>query len=249
MAYSPKTNWRNNDIVTPNDLNRIERGIAESSSPSDDIVFYISPDGSDTTGTGDGNTPFRTIQKAIDSFPTSNNESKLFVIKIAEGQYPGFTMSTPKKVEVSVVGNVQIMGDVVLNAGTLFFADETDAGVYIMDSRIIMTGGELISMIQLAVTTSTQIEAVDTIAVDCSCGSKLSVHSELIVTHHTTAVKCSHSTITLKRMMTDATPTGVICECGIVQIGDDVIQASAAKFVTQDGGRIYVGAQTNMPNY
>lgn len=248
MPYNAKTNWRNNDIVTPEDLNRMEQGIADSASPADDILFYVYENGSDETGTGDINKPFRTIQKAIDAIPTSNNLSKLCYIKVGAGQYPGFTMSTPKKVEFIIQGDVQIMSDVVINAGTVFFADEADAAVYLTDSQIIMSGGNFMSMIMVGVTTSDQNVPLDAVAVDCSAGSKFGVHADLVITHHTTAVRCSHSHVHLKRMMTDKTATGIVCECGIVQLGDDVLQATT-KFITQDGGRIYVGAQTNMPNY
>lgn len=248
MPFNSKTNWRANDIVMPDDLNRIERGIAESASPADDVIVYVAPEGNDETGTGEGTKPFRTIQKAIDSFPTSNNLSKLCVIKVAPGQYSGFTMSTPKKVEFSVQGEVQILSDVVLNSGSIFFADETDANVYLVGCRIIMSGGNLMSMIPLAVTTLDQNVPYDGIAIDCASGSTFGVHADLIITNHTTAIRCSHSHMTLKRMLTDKTATGIVCQCGIVQLGDDVLQAST-KFITQDGGRIYVGAQTKLPEY
>lgn len=249
MAYNPKTNWRNNDIVTPEDLNRIERGIAESASPADDVILYIAPSGSDDTGTGQIDKPFRTFQKAIDTLPICNGLGKLCVIKIAEGQYPGFIMCADKRIELSAQGTIQILGDVIINDGTLIFVDETGGEVYLIDSTLTMTGGNFMSMIQTAVTTSDQISPRDGVAIDCSVGSKFGVHADLIITHRLTAIRCSHSHMTLKRLLTDATPTGIVCECGIVQLGDDVIQASAAKFVTQDGGRIYVGAQSSTPNY
>lgn len=38
MAFEPKTNWQTNDIVKPEDMNRIEQGIYDAS-------FFFSEDG------------------------------------------------------------------------------------------------------------------------------------------------------------------------------------------------------------
>ena len=248
MPYSAKTNWRNNDIVTPDDLNRIEQGLADVASPKDDIILYVSAAGDDNTGTGDMNSPFRTVQKAIDALPPCNALGKACVIKIYEGEFAGFTLSAFKQIDVVVQGIVQFKGDIIINSGSMTFVDETDAQVYLIDARLYMNGGKLTSFIPIGITTSAQSSQYNGIAINCANGSIFGVHADTTITHHTTAISCSHSYINLKRMLTDQTSTGIVCECGITQLGDDVIQAST-KFVTRDGGRIYVGAQTNVPNY
>ena len=248
MPYNAKTNWRNNDIVTPSDLNRIEQGIAESASPADDLILFVEPGGSDETGTGTSEKPFRTIQKAIDSFPTSNNFSKLCVIKMPEGDYPGFTLSAAKKIEISTQGTILITGDIVVNAGSITFVDESDTSVNLIGGRVLIGGGEFTSMVMLAVTTEGQVGQITAPGIECSANGHFGVHADTVVTNHDVAISCFHGYVNLKRLMTDKTPTGIMCECGIVQLGDDVIQATT-KFVTKNGGRIYVGAQTNMPNY
>lgn len=243
MAYDAKTNWRNNDIVTADDLNRIERGIADSASPADDRVIYVAADGSDATGTGELTKPFRTIQKAIDSFPTSNNLSKLCVISLGEGSYPGFTLSAFKRIEVSTHGEILITGDIVISAGKLTIVEESDTSVYIMGGAITMTGGYFECLVMLGITNESMS---DKVAVNCTGSSHFSVPAEMVVANCITAINCAHSFMTIRRLLTDVITTGIICDCGIVQLGDDVIQATTAKFVTKNGGRIYVGAQLNM---
>lgn len=246
MAYNAKTNWRNNDIVTPDDLNRIERGIADSASPAEDVSVYVAPSGNDTTGTGEVDKPFRTIQKAIDSLPDVNKMSKLCIIKLAEGQYPGFTLSCSKRIEISAQGEIQILGDVVLNSGRITFVEEPDAELYVLGGKIVMNGGYFVSRIMLGITN--QEGMVTGVAIECNEGSYFAAYGDMVIANHTTGITCAHSHMYLHRLLTDIITTGIICDCGIVQIGDDVIQASA-KFVTQHGGRIYVGAQTDTPNY
>lgn len=246
MAYNAKTNWRNNDIVMPDDLNRIEKGIADIASPEDDASIYVAPSGSDTTGTGDADRPFRTIQKAIDSLPATNKMNKLFIIKLAEGQYPGFTLSSFKRIEISAQGEIHILGDVVINSGKITFVEESDTSIYVLGSKIIMNGGHFVCRVMLGITN--QEGMMNEPAVECYEGSYFAAYSDMIIANHSTGIICSHSNMQLHRLLTDVITTGVICDCGIVQIGDDVVQASA-KFVTQHGGRIYVSAQTNTPNY
>ena len=246
MPYSAKTNWRNNDIVTPDDLNRMEKGIADSASPAEDVSLYIAPSGNDDTGTGEVDKPFRTVQKAIDSFSANNALGKLCILKMAEGSYPGFTLSCFKRIEISAEGEIQITGDIVINSGRLTFVEESDTGIYLVGGRVIMNGGYFVCGVTLGITN--QGGMVNAIAVECSESSHFATYSDVIVANYATAIKCSHSYISLHRFMTDVITTGIICDCGIVQIGDDVIQAST-KFITQNGGRIYVGAQTKMPEY
>ena len=246
MPYNARTNWRNNDIVTPDDLNRIEKGIAESASPDASISFYVSPSGDDTAGTGEQGNPFKSIQKAIDSFPSNNALGKSYTIELEEGNYTGFRLAAFKAITINVSGQVSITGNVTISEGRLTFMGDAEASVTVVNGRIAMGGGDLTAMISLGVTYTDIVSTAN--AIDCSSGAKFTSTSDVIVANFKTAVRCAYSHIHLKRLLTDVITTGIVCECGIVQIGDDVIQAST-KFITQQGGRIYVGSQTNMPNY
>lgn len=246
MPYNAKTNWRNNDIVTPEDLNRIEKGIADSASPDASITFYVSPSGDDTAGTGEEHNPFRSIQKAIDSFPSNNSLGKSYSIELQEGEYTGFRLAAFKAITINVSGEVQITGNITISEGRLTFMGDAEAGITVVNGRIVMGGGDLTAMITLGVTYLDTTSNSN--AIDCSSGAKFTSTSDVIVAKFKTAVKCSYSHIHLKRLLTDVIDTGIVCECGVVQIGDDVIQAST-KFVTQKGGRIYVGAYASPEMY
>ena len=275
MAYSSKTTWKTNDIVKPEDLNRIEKGIADahrdkadatmsnvtsanfatkakesniSVFPTAGVKLYVSSTGSDTAGNGSSSAPFRTIQKALNTFEDSNNLNVAYTLEIAGGDYLGFTINSSKSITAYVTGQVVIAGDIKINSGNLRIVTTTssDTSFVISDGSVSMQGGNFYCSVYMGVTRPTLTTAA---AIECSRGAQFNVQNELIIANHTIGINCSNSRATIRRILTDVISTGIICDNGIVQLGDEVIQASVAKYVTQYGGRIFVGAQTNIPNY
>ena len=57
-----------------------------------DLIYYVSSEGSDTIGSGSEDSPFLTIQKAIDEMP-SNLNGKTVTVFVGEGTFQPFTVS------------------------------------------------------------------------------------------------------------------------------------------------------------
>lgn len=90
MAWqNPKTDWAAADGVRNTDFNRIESNILELYNTAlihSAVTVYVSPSGSDTTGNGTNELPYRTITKALQVIPRNlNGESA--AINVAAGTY------------------------------------------------------------------------------------------------------------------------------------------------------------------
>lgn len=270
MAYSPKLNWVNNDIVKPEDLNRIERGIFNSADitlsnvqgadflqkanqsgvatgPLSDVQIYVSPQGDDAGGNGSSQRPFLTIEKAINTFPTPNDRSVLYTLNLEPGMYAGFTLNASKNINIVASGEVRITSDIDVNFGSIAISSSrTGAATLIFqNSHLVVKGGKFQCSIPI---TFTNYSGARTPAIECLEGSTVNIENEVSIQNIYMGVSCIGSTIRIKKIATEALTTGISCSCGIVQLGEETISATT-KFVIQHGARIYVGAQTSMPNY
>ena len=269
MAYSAKTNWKNNDIVTPDDLNRIEKGISDSAqkdlgnvtdavftakAKKNNVAIYstslitltVSPSGNDDTGTGTSSAPFRTIQKAIDALPDCNNLGVRYTINVAEGSYPGFTLGAFKNITMRMAGATIVEGDITVNAGNLTISTVQSGTTLTLSSGVIKVSGGSLD-INFAVTMTRATPGTGT-AVTCDNGCHFGVKADFSIVNYNIGINCSHSYISIRKLKIEAAVSGIICESGIAQMGAGEVQADT-KFVIQHGGRIYVGAQTSLPNY
>lgn len=247
MAYTPKT-WQNNDIVKPEDLNRIEQGIANAETPPQStIILYVSPSGNDASADGSSSKPFRTIQEAINAFPTSNDKSVVYTLNVAAGTYAGFTLKSSKAISATLSGQIIFTSDIYLDAGLLSLESNraNTPSINFSKCHLFARGGNLNSDVP---TSFGDYTTARNAAIECSKCSVINLEGQLTISGINTAIRCQGATARVKQISTTEVTTGVSCNGGIVQIGEETISATT-KFTTQFGGRIYVGAQTNIPNY
>ena len=247
MSYTPRV-WNNNDIVKHTDLNRIEQGIANSEQiPQNSITLYVSAySGDNTTGTGEADKPFKTLDKAIDKFPCSNDKNVEYILQVGPGEYPSLTLTSPKNIKMIISGNATVKGDILISCGKLSVVSSVeDASFSAFEGNLTMLGGDLNVAVPLSVVQSSPGEGI---GIDCREGAHLAVQNEVTIQNFNTAIRCISSYLSLRNVQTESSITGVICECGLVQLGRESIQATT-KFVAQHGGRIYVGAQAIGTSY
>lgn len=273
MAYSAKTNWVNNDIVKPADMNRIEEGIAAldkgkadasmsnvtdaaflakakqskvATYPTSLIKLYVASSGDPFTGDGSAAAPFSTIQKAIDAFPDCNDLGVEYVINVAEGGYPEFTLNSSKNITMYISGAVSVTADITIKAGNLKVVSVVEGSSFsTFAGALKVEGGNFSCHVPLGLV---QPSVTPAAAITCKDGASFSARDEVIIMNFSIGIDCEGSVMHIRKLTTQAAVNGVICESGIVVIGAEEMEATT-KFITQHGGRIYLGAQTNMPNY
>lgn len=262
MAYSAKTDWKINDTVQPQDMNRIEQGINEAHiykannslsnvnndvfktkakasgvevPAQSDITYYVSPNGDDSAGTGAIDRPFKTFQKAIDSFPDSNPLGAIYHIVAAAGTYAGFTLRANKHIWISPDDNITI-GKISLYNGFVEIHDE----VTLNDSIGIYNGATLVMN---KVTVNKAAGALTT-GVLCQYGGTLIIKDEITIIGFSLGISCFLAQAFISNAVIYNGDTGVSCECGHTLIGNESITTTAAKYVVHNGGRIFAGTET-----
>lgn len=210
-----------------------------------DSTIFVSPSGSDEAGDGSGSLPYKTIQHAINSIPRNLNNREI-TLNIATGTYP-------EKVEIAGFygGTLRIAcGTVTINTLSVY------------DSCVIITGTSL----SLAASGNTygfyvhrganvicQLPVTVTGAsfgIFATYGSHFSAKNPVTVNSCTYAATAMHASYAYFASLTGSkNNNGVQAGGGIVSIDTITSAMASTLYVTSAGGRIYFGAQMNVPTY
>lgn len=246
MAWqTPKTDWSAADGVRNTDFNRIEGNILalkESGIVLENITLYVSPSGSDTTGTGTSASPFASINKAVSVLPRNLN-GKTVTINVAAGTYSGSTA-----ISGFCGGRLCITGTYLSN-------------VTLQSSLVVDTSAIIIENITLTATSITITNGSDLICfsgilkasggtISVANNSKAHIY-EATVQNAITGVSVGNNSEAFISSLKGSGVTMGVSVTGGSRLGYsfNTLAASEVSIHTSDGGRVYAGAQTSVPNY
>lgn len=223
-------------------------GVAESA------TIYVATSGSDTGGDGTDGAPYATIQKAIDSIPKVLN-GKHITIDIAAGTYPervqidGFSGG---RLTLGVAGRTVTVNGISVwsssfvrinisnityssaNPGTLLYGG-ANSEVFVVSGLTLQGGGNTTIGIgfeqgSILTTTGTTITISGTTyaAVHANTGAKVVLYRVAGTSNTGSALRTDNGGVVTYDLRTLEAPT---------------------LFLTNSGGKIYRGAQTNAPEY
>ena len=206
---------------------------------------YVSTSGNDASGDGSESYPFRTIQRAIDSISKDLNNKEI-TINVASGTYA-------EKIEVAGFygGTLRFsFGTVTINTISVYESNIIITGTQLTVSAAGNTygvychrGANVICQIPLIVTGSTN-------GVYAVFGSKFSGNRTVTVNSCTYAVVSMYASYVYISALTGSkNNNGVQASSGIASIGSIDSAVATTLYVTSAGGRIYNGAQSNVPAY
>lgn len=218
------------------------------------VAVYVATTGNDTTGDGSSSAPFKTIQKAIDELPKDLN-GKHAIIDIANGTYnervtiDGFSggrLTLGVDDRTVTVRGVTVMSSTAIRlnisnitysadyAGTLLYAD---FGSNVTILRPLTLRGETAAVSGIAAARGSMINAPGVIVALLSCGAAA-------------VLATSGARILLGTVEGNSnTSYGLRAEMGAVVSYTIKNLTATAGDVTVSGGRIYSGAQSNIPTY
>lgn len=248
MAWqTPKTDWTGSDGVRNTDFNRIEGNILElynNSAIRADSTIYVSTSGNDTTGNGTAATPYKTLYYALNSIPKNLN-GKAVAIDVATGVYDeavvikgfsgpiilkGVYGRTATIRSLFVEGCTCVVQSLVITAtGTITV---TNGGTFISGSNVSANGG--------------------TYGISILNGSSCVVDSALNVYDSTSAaiyVSGVSSCYALSIGGSGAAAVATVEKGSTLAFGSTNLTVNALQFIARSGGRVYSGAQSNVPNY
>lgn len=212
---------------------------------AEDSTIYVSTSGNDAGGDGSQSYPFKTIQHAIDSIP-KNLGNRSITINIASGTYP-------EKVEIAGFygGTLRIAcGSVTINTLSVYETCVIITGTSLALAASGNTygfyahrGANVICQIPLTVTGSQ-------FGIFATYGSSFSAKNPVTVNSCTYAVTAMHASYAyLASLAGSKNNNGVQAGGGIVSIETIASGIASTLYVTTAGGRIYTGAQMNVPTH
>ena len=215
-------------------------GIIEASN-----TIYVSVSGNDASGDGSESYPFKTIQHAIDRIPKNLNNREI-TINIANGTYledievSGFYGGTIRfTIGIATIKSFSVYESCVILTGTLLSISATGKTYGLYCHR----GANVICQIPISVTGATNgIYAV--------FGSRFSGNRTITVNscnYGVSAIYSSHVYIASLEGIQNI--NGVQASAGIISVGSIASNFATTTYITTTGGRIYTGAQANVPTY
>lgn len=225
---------------------------------TDDVIVYVSKSGSDTAGDGTSGAPYATIQKAVDSLPKWL-DGHMASISIAAGTYDervelsGFQGGV---VELGTSGTSVTVRGVQVTASSL-------VRINVNITRTTSLGGtplnvRLGSCVQFGNDCVINGSSSNTSGIVVESGSILSALVDIFgYMTKTTVNNCGYyaiyvtggSKVALGEIAGSGNGTGLYAaDGGVVSYSSRSLSATTMS-VTVTGGRIYSGAQTNIPNY
>ena len=251
---TPKTDWSVADGVRDTDLNRIELNILElyNKRPIEQsIQRYVSPSGSDMAGSGASDNPYATIQKAIDSLPRSLNGYNATIF-IAEGAYSdGVDISDITNGTITLAN--QSSHNIVIN-GDLNISD--CASVQVSGFNKVTVNGQM----HISNTVSVHFGANEVSVVDTVHGSALLVTNASVIFNGALSLgslsdgsgilaEAGSRVFVESLTVQSGTGTGIRADYGGIASYNNITNNATVAVVTIRGGRIYSGAQSNIPVY
>lgn len=251
MAWqTPKIDWSAADGVRDTDMNRIEGNLLElykkSGLVEETTVYVNATGGSDSTGTGSSSAPYATISKALSSLPKATN-GFVASINIAAGTYDeqleisdfsGVVRLTGTSGTIVNVTRLHVSSSVCIVNNITLSLNHTSVSV------LVNNGGTLIATGNVRVSGGTK-------AIDVYHGSTCVISGILTLTNVATAVEATQaSRVHIGTLAGSGVTTGLRAIMGsIIHFGTITLVPSGVLHNAASGGRIYGGAQTNVPNY
>lgn len=246
MAWqTPKTDWTGSDGVRNTDLNRIEGNILHlynTSMVSADMNIFVDPTGSDSTGNGSSTSPYASITAALNSIP-KNLSGRTVTIDIGAGQYDenvvirGFSGT----INLYSSGVVRIQSLTVENSVVYQYGTQTNfPGGIRLNHDAAYIGQSL-----------TYVSAAGSIGVSVLNGSTFILYNTLSISNTTSAaIEVSGGSRFYASTVAGTSNTlGIRADTGGMASYGAINITATTRHITNTGGRVYTGAQTNAPNY
>lgn len=210
-----------------------------------DSTIYVTTSGSDTAGNGTSEKPFKTIQKAINSI-SRNLNNRTITINVASGTY---------NEAVEIAGFYG--GSLRMSFGAV-----TIKTLSIFESNVILTGTSLTlnasgntyglythrgsnAIAQLPITINGSTNGLYT-----SYGSRFNSNKTVTVNSCTYAVVAIYGAMVfVTDIQGSKNNNGMQAAGGIILYSTVASGLASTAYLTSYGGRIFGGAQTNIPNY
>lgn len=223
--------------------------IQQNQGMSADMTVYVSTSGSDSLGDGTNAAPYATITKALSVIPKQLNGFQA-TINIASGTYSetlvinGFTGGTLNFSGVEGE-TVSVTAITMRNVDDMLFSNLN----YVVRGGAAVTYGMHVTGSQVRVFSSFSVNNVITTGVYALLRTTL-YFANLTVSEVGNAVAASNgANIVLSNISGTAKEVGIrAVGGGSVYLSNNNISAPTM-YATHGGGRIYSGAQTNIPNY
>lgn len=212
---------------------------------NEDAIIYVSTSGNDASGNGSESYPYRTIQHAIDSV-AKNLYNREITINIASGTYA-------EDIEVAGFygGTLRFaFGTVTINSFSVYESCIIMSGTYLYVAATAKTyglychrGANVICQLPLSVTGATNgIYAV--------FGSRFAGNRNVTVNSCSYAVVSIYASyVYIASLDGIQNINGVQASAGFASIGSIAASFATTTYITALGGRIYTGAQSNVPAY
>lgn len=218
------------------------------------VALYVSPSGSDTTGNGGSSTPYATLAKALSTLPKDLN-GKSVTIDLAGGTY------TEARVAIDQFHN-----------GVLYIhgADSSHAvfnnGISVTNCSAKITM-RYVDFKGTASSAGLNVEYSDTVAVMdgkftgqnstgsyVGIGALVSGMSKVMLRrcdfkYFNNAIEAHESSVYIQMLTGDTNNLCINSVDGSIVSGGISTLTGAAIYRSSYGGRVYVGGQTNAPNY
>ena len=251
MAWlTPKTDWGAADGVRDTDMNRIESNILElyngAGLATDRVLYVNASSGNDTTGDGTSSKPYATINKALSMLPRSLRGHTANV-NIAAGTYDEEVVVADFNGVLRLTGTSGTIVNIArlhVSAATCVVNNITLALSHTSVSLLVNNGATFVATGNIRVNGSTT-------AVDVDHGSVCAIGGNLTVTNVTTAVEAAQaSRVYIGTLAGSGTTNGIRSIMGsAVHFGTATLAPTGVLHNAATGGRIYGGAQANVPNY
>lgn len=247
---TPKTDWAAEDGVLNTDFNRIEENIEylydRPTALTANVTVYVSTSGNDTTGDGTSATPYATIMKALSVIPKNLNGFDA-TLSIAAGVY-----------SEGVVIKGYTGGHILVNGGgaiTVQYLRIISSNVFLDSGTWTITPLTSIEALWLERGATLQSSAAITITAGSSGitafvnSSFTSIDTVTISNVNTAVISSVDSGVHLTRVAGASNNTGLAAYNNArISFSGNELSANVA-YVTGNGGKIYSGGQTSIPNY
>lgn len=221
------------------------------------VVVYVSHAGSDDTGDGSSAAPFATIQKAVDALPkclegytaTISIESGIYEERVVLSGFQGGIVELGTASKDVVVRGVQINACSVIRVNVSITRSSTLGG-----TPMVVRNG---SVVQLGKDIVVDGVSAGVSGIVVELGSNLTAIADLFGMQKTTINNCvynavyaaSGSSIHLVEVVGTNNGIGMRADGGSTITYDARSLTATTANITRSGGRIYSGAQSNIPAY
>lgn len=243
----PKTDWAVEDGVMNDDLNRIEGNIEylfdnAASQAAEALTYYVapSPTGNDANDGLTAETPFATIQRALDAIPKNLNGFEARIV-LAHGSYNGFTADGYSGGTLTFTGavtaDIYIMSEILIS--NCYKVQVTGMGSFIVRSTMRITDTFSVILTENCTVSSTLTDAV---VVDRSNVIFTLSLSATGASTSTSLVADNNSNVFVESLLIGVSGTGIEVDRGSKVSYSNVTNRATSATFQRRGGRILTGS-------